>query len=113
VAIVKSLQEIAQPCQKVFGIDAALQAAEEVAQPLLAVRFSGLSRIRDTIHRENRTARSGCATNTFPESTFSAAYLTTVVYKIGMPHKLLIHSQSSLQEGSRLFVHAQNSDWQC
>ena len=48
---------------------AAKQAAEKVgsgkvlvAQPLLAVWFSGLSHIRDAIHRENRTAKSGCAT---------------------------------------------------
>jgi len=52
---------------------AAELAGEKVAQPLLAVRFSGLSRIRVAIHRENRTARSGCATQTFPEPTFSAA----------------------------------------
>jgi hypothetical protein len=55
---------------------AASQAAEKVgsgkvlvAQPLLAVRFPRLSCIRDAINRENRTARSGCAT--FFRSLFS------------------------------------------
>ena len=36
----------------------------QVAQPLLAVRFSMFLHIRDGIHRENRTAKSGCATGT-------------------------------------------------
>src|ERR1700722_6348354 len=41
-----------------------------VAQPLLAVWFSDLSRIWEAINRENQTAKSGCATtpnvNPFP-----------------------------------------------
>ena len=55
------------------------QAAEKVskgsvfvAQPLLAVWFSDLSRIREAIHRENRTAKSGCAT--FPEPVKPAGF---------------------------------------
>jgi hypothetical protein len=34
-----------------------------VAQPLLAVRFSQLSRVQHAIDRQNRTAKSGCATS--------------------------------------------------
>jgi len=50
------------------------QVVEKVAQPLLAVRFSQLSHPHGAILRENRTAKSGCATKTFRESTFSATY---------------------------------------
>jgi len=59
------------------------QAAEKVskgsvfvAQPLLAVWFSDLSRIREAIHRENHTAKSGCA-------TFSAACESRALQRLG------------------------------
>jgi hypothetical protein len=52
---------------------AAELAGEKVAQPLLAVRFSRWIATRMRESPENRTARSGCATQTFPEPTFSAA----------------------------------------
>jgi hypothetical protein len=48
------------------------QAAEKVAQPLLAARFSRPPLIQDAFERKNRTAKSGCATKTSFESTFSA-----------------------------------------
>ena len=57
------------------------QATDKVAQPLftpspcegLAVRFSQPTRARASIDGKNRTAKSGCATETHPESDFSAA----------------------------------------
>jgi len=54
------VEQAEQPAEKVS------EGSVFVAQPLLAVWFSDLSRIREAIHRENRTAKSGCA-------TFSAA----------------------------------------
>ena len=59
-------------CRAKFMNVLATQAAEKVAQPLLAVRFSRLIASRMRERSENHTARSGCATKTFPGSIFSA-----------------------------------------
>jgi hypothetical protein len=62
-----------QPAEKVS------EGSVFVVQPLLAVCFSDLSRIRETINRENRTAKSGCA-------TFSAFCLAAGFLGVEVPH---------------------------